>query len=194
MRFRLLASLLIVAATAQAQPNLWTRVSAEYVGPRLPLAKLSQSQFTSLADQLRKRAEAGDWGCDLLDDELRDQIRLESIPLARSHRMLLVEAGSCARGAQGANGAMWLVRLDPQGPVILAGPGDEFQGWLYSIQPSTSHGYHDLVLGWHMGAFDQELSYFRFDGKSYHRVGQASRLTDENGKAAIHSSPANAKR
>jgi len=104
----------------------------------------------------------------------------EEIPLAANHRVLLVQAGrGCARGGQGANGAMWLIRFDGEVPVLLASPEGDFNGWLYSIQPTLSHGYHDLVLGWHMGADNYNLTYFRFDGKSYVVVGRANEANGE---------------
>jgi hypothetical protein len=74
---------------------------------------------------------------------------------------------------------MWLIRFDGDEPVLLASPEEDFNGWLYSIQPSMTHGYYDLVLGWHMSAFSYGLTYFRFDGKSYVVVGTAN---DINGQ------------
>ena len=74
---------------------------------------------------------------------------------------------------------MWLIRLDGDVPVLLASPEGDFNGWLFSIQSSMSHGYRDLVLGWHMGAGNYGLTYFRFDGKSYVSIGTA---TDTNGE------------
>jgi hypothetical protein len=65
--------------------------------------------------------------------------------------------------------------------VLLASPDNDFNGWLYSIQPSISHGYHDLVLGWHMGASDTILTFFQFDGESYNSVSRAENLCDDKG-------------
>jgi len=76
---------------------------------------------------------------------------------------------------------MWLIRLDENEPVLLASPDDEFNGSLYSIQPTSSHGYHDLVLGWHMGACYTILTFFQFDGKSYNSVSKAAELCDGKG-------------
>ena len=99
---------------------------------------------------------------------------------------MLVEAGmGCARGGQGSNGAMWVVRFKTKKPVLLATPQKDFNGWLYSIQPSTSHGLRDLVLGWHMSAMETGLSYFRFDGRSYRLIGGALLTADADGNAKI---------
>jgi hypothetical protein len=64
----------------------------------------------------------------------------------------------------------------------LATPEGQFSGWLYSIQPTITHGFRDMVLGWHMGEGKAALSYFRFDGKSYRLLGQAKTAADGTGK------------
>jgi hypothetical protein len=136
----------------------------------------------SVDSVVRKWALSDHGGCDGKDDlaELLEGLKLSAIPLAPAQKVVLAEAGQgCARGAQGANGNMWVIRLDGATPVLLAGPDEQFGGWLYSIQSSNSNGYRDIVLGWHMSSFDTELSYFRFDGKRYRRISGASRL-DQN--------------
>ncbi len=77
--------------------------------------------------------------------------------------------GGC-RGGQGSNGALWLIRR--QGPTwqVLASPADGFSGWGLGLQSHRTQGLPDLVVGWHMGADDFTLSYFRFDGHRYHRI------------------------
>ena len=40
-----------------------------------------------------------------------------------------------------------------------------------------------------MSAFDAELSYFRFDGKRYRRIGRASRLTEIDKSERVTISP-----
>ncbi len=110
--------------------------------------------------------------------------------VAARREVLLVEAGEgCARGGQGSNGAMWLIRFDGGKPTLLASPEDDFGGWLYSVQPTQSHGYRDVVLGWHMSAREAPLCYFRYDGKSYHLIGTAILRGDENGNETIVPDP-----
>jgi hypothetical protein len=133
---------------------------------------------------LRKQKPDDFWESDASEiDDLIEGLRFETSPLSDKQDLVLVEAGSgCARGGQGANGAMWLIRFDgPDGatPTILATP-KEFSGWLFSVQPTLSHGYPDIVLGWHMSGAEASLSYFRFDGKSYRRISTASLLSDDD--------------
>jgi hypothetical protein len=90
------------------------------------------------------------------------------------------------------NGAMWVIRFQGEKLLPLATPQQRFNGWLYSIQQTTSHGLRDLVLGWHMGGGETPLplSYFRFDGTSYHRIGAAIKTTNEDGIEKIIPKPA----
>jgi hypothetical protein len=60
---------------------------------------------------------------------------------------------------------------------------------LYSIQQTSSRRYLDSVLGWHMSAAENDLSYFRFDGTCYQRIGTATHLTDEGGAEKIIPKP-----
>jgi hypothetical protein len=61
------------------------------------------------------------------------------VQLSAPGRFFLVQAGhGCARGGQGSNGAMWLIRFDQGTPVLLAGPEQEFDGYIYSIEAKAS--------------------------------------------------------
>jgi hypothetical protein len=147
----------------------------------------SDAQLRAIGKVLHQTHTTGMWNCEGsdLDDVIRG-LMFEEIPLAADHYVLLAQASrGCARGGQGANGAMWLIRLDGNVPVLLASPKGDFNGWLYSIQPSMSHGYHDVVIGWHWGASEAGLTYFRFDGESYVAIGQAKDIRDESGNEKI---------
>lgn len=193
MRFIPLITLVFAAATVLAQADLWSHVSTQPSSRQLQPTTLSDGQLRSFASLLRKQKPDDVWECDPSEiDDLMKGLRFEAIPLSEKQNMVLVEAGSgCARGGQGANGAMWLVRFDGTDgttPTLLATP-KEFSGWIFSIQPSMSHSYPDIVLGWHMSAGEASLSYSRFDGKSYHCIGTASLLSDDQGNERIVPSP-----
>ena len=80
---------------------------------------------------------------------------------------------------------MWLVRFSGETPQLVATPKDGFNGWIFAIQPSTSHGLRDIILGWSMGVDSGSLNYFKFDGKSYRAVGSATYTVDDNDKVKI---------
>jgi len=189
MRLTSLITLVFCASVAFAQADLWSRVSTQRDIHRIQPATLSTGQLESFARLLRKQKPDDLWDCESSQmDELIKGLIFETIPISENRQMLLVQAGrGCARGGQGANGAMWLIRFTgPDGttPTILATP-EEFSGWLFSVQPTMSHGYPDLVLGWHTGGpVEASLSYFRCDAKSYHRIGTASLLSDDDNQTA----------
>jgi hypothetical protein len=180
MRFRSLIALVFSASTVLAQADLWSHVSPQAGSQHLRPASLSDAQLKSFGLLLRQQKPDEIWDCEGADlDEMIKGLRFEWIPVSEKQNVVLAEApAGCARGGQGANGAMWIIRFDEDTPTLLAMP-KEFSGWLFSIQPTLSHGYPDIVLGWHMSAFEAGLRYFRFDGKSYRSIGTAQFETDD---------------
>jgi hypothetical protein len=183
MRSLVLAILMFPSAYAgaQAAPNIWKDVKTEIDLPRLQSVTPSDAQLKAIAVLLRRADKEDIWECEgNARDEMIKGLTFEAIPLASDRKVLLAQAGAgCARGGQGANGAMWLIRLEGDVPHLIASPKGGFNGWLYAIQPSANFGYRDIVLGWHMGADQAVLNYFRFNGKSYVAIGNA---TNTDGK------------
>jgi hypothetical protein len=131
------------------------------------------------------------WNCADDDPGWTENLKFEALPVSAREKILLVEAGTgYARGGQGSNGAMWVIRFQGDKFSFLATPQQQFNGWLYSIQQTTSHGFRDLVLGWHMSAVENDLSYVRFDGTCYRRISTATQITIEDGAEKIIPKPA----
>jgi hypothetical protein len=191
MRVAVLVALVLSGATACAQANLWEKVSKRYDPPARTPTSVSDAQARAIGDLLMKPGETGDWDCEGSDlNDLVKGLTFEEIAVSDTEHVLLVEAGAgCGRGGQGANGAMWLMRFDGAKPKLLASPKDGFSGWVYSVEPSLSHGYHDVVLGWHMGARNAGLTYFRFDGTVYKLAGTALIEFDDDGNGKITPNP-----
>jgi hypothetical protein len=154
----------------------------------------SQGQLVRVKRAIAGRAEVDNWNCADDDDPgWTENLKLEELPVSETEKIVLVEAGNgCARGGQGSNGAMWVIRFQGDKFSFLATPEQQFNGWLYSIQRTTSHGFRDLVLGWHMGGGETGLNYFRFDGTCYQRIGAATQLTDEDNVEKIIPKPVSA--
>lgn len=173
----------VIPMLAQSPP--WEQVG-EYKGANLEPAKLSRPEMAGIAKLIVARGEGkgkdSGWYCDA--GELQQGAKWETIAISTSHQVVLVEAGTCARGGQGSNGAMWLVRVDGSAPVLLA-PAGALGGWIYSIQNTLSYGYRDIVLGWHMSAAESGLNYLRFDGKQYKSIGSATSLRGDDGNTKI---------
>ena len=140
-------------AIIPAQADVWQHVNPE-PDPQPNRVTVSKSQFDAIKNALRAGGGTGWQSCDVADgDDWAQALIFEELPASSTEKVMLVEVGpGCARGGQGANGAMWVLRFEGVKPVLLASPQQNFSGWLYSIQPATSHGLRDLVLGWHVSA------------------------------------------
>ena len=187
MRLGLILALGLCALPAGAQAGIWDGVSTTYKRPETPAATLTEAQRAAVSRVLREPGEFGGWECskDEVDAVIKDA-QYEWIPVTDRQDVLLVESGAgCARGGQGANGAMWLIWMKGASAALIASPKDGFNGWLYSVQSPGSHGMREVVLGWHMGAREAGLSYFRFDGKRYKPAGSASLVSGEDGLGKI---------
>jgi hypothetical protein len=186
----LVLALVYSLVSFSAQTDLWKQVEG-YTPMQLKTYSPSQAQLVSLKKALAARVRLDDWPCAEFGDlEWTENLKFEELPVSVTGKIVLVEAGpGCARGGQGANGAMWIIRFQGDKFSFIATPQQQFNGWLYSIQPTISHGFRDLVLGWHMSAGEADLSYFRFDGTSYRRIGAAT-LTNADGTEKIIPKPA----
>lgn len=104
MRLALLLSLALFNAAAAAQPNLWARVPTQFPTQRLSPTRPSPPQLKSFSAQLRKPGALDEWGCEGKDDfdEMLNGLKFSAIPLSPSRKVLLVEAGGCARGGPGS--------------------------------------------------------------------------------------------
>jgi len=189
MRSTLLLVFSFLLAIIPAQADVWQHVSTSPSATQLQRVTVSKAQFDAIRNALTAGGGSGWQSCDVADGAEADWTQaliFEELPVSTTENVMLVEAGpGCARGGQGANGAMWVVRLEGAKPVLLATPRQSFNGWLYSIQPTTSHGLRDLVLGWHVSSRETGLSYFRFNGTSYRWIGTATLQGDADGNAEI---------
>jgi hypothetical protein len=120
-------------------------------------------------------------------DSVLGNLRFQRLWLSSENsETVLVEAGSgCLRGGQGSNGAMWIVQLNRGRVTLLASPAEGFEGYVYSVPITTGRGYRDIVVGWHLGASEVSLAYFRFDGAQYRKLSQATARFDDDGKETI---------
>ena len=187
MRLALAVLLTVSSSLAVAQADLWSHVNHHFDTSQLATAAVSDARLNAIRRLLRENRRSIGWNCGGEQlDELLKGLTFESIPLSPSDEVLLVESGGgCARGGQGSNGAMWLVRLSGEIPQLIATPKDGFNGWIFAIQPSTSHGLHDIILGWSLDVDSASLNYFKFDGKSYRAVGSASYTVDDDDNVRI---------
>ncbi|MDQ1407034.1 MAG: hypothetical protein QOG55_2663 [Acidobacteriaceae bacterium] len=193
MRSALIVVLVYSLLSFPAQTDLWEKVGG-YRPLHLKTYAASQGELVRVKKAIAARVGLDNWPCAEEDEDLEwtENLKFEELPVSETEKIVLVEAGTgCARGGQGSNGAMWVIRFQGDKFTFLATPEQQFNGWLYSIQETSSHGFRDLVLGWHMSAFESDLSYFRFDGTCYQLIGAATHVTDENGAEKIIPQPVN---
>ena len=183
-------SLLLIAflsslALFSQQADIWKNVSTDPADQPKTVTP-SPQQLVPIRKALKAREELDVEACADEEPNWVDKVLFKEVPISETEKALLIEAGEgCARGGQGSNGAMWVLRFAGDKISFLATPEQKFEGWLYSVQPDTSHGLRDLVLGWHMSAAETGLSYFRFDRSSYHLVATAVRVYDEDGAKIV---------
>jgi len=186
---KLSIALSLALGFANGQAGVWEHVNTR-PDPRPERVTVSKAQFEATKKVLIAAGGTDAWPCDLTGEDWTQALIFEDLPVSEAEKTMLVEAGlGCARGGQGSNGAMWVLRFEGRKPVLLATPKQEFNGWLYSIQSARSHGLRDLVLGWHMSAMEIDLSYFQFDGKLYRLIGTAKLTADADGNAKIAPDP-----
>jgi hypothetical protein len=179
-RLTVLFALFLTAPTLSAQTALWSRVSHSYKPPRMPRVELTREELTAVRNLLRSPGPKDVWGCD--DVDWINDASFSNIALATGHRTVLVDSGSsCAPRGTGGGGPMWIVELHGSRASVLASQKQNFSGWLFSIQPNPHSAYRDIVLGWHMSAYESDLTYFRFDDRSYRRIGSAVLKYDRDG-------------
>ena len=180
MRCAVLLLLVSLPFASQANPDVWKHLSPNAGLLPQPVhpsqARLVAPAKMGLAKQLSPNSPSADMkDCDLSTPAgLLRGLTFDAVPVARHQDVLLVgEQGPCAWGGTGGGGDMWLIRFEGATPHLLASPQNGFNGWLFSIQQSTSSGFRDVVLGWHSAVDDLNLSYFHFDGKSYVSIDHA---------------------
>lgn len=190
MRPELILVLIYSVASFAAQTDLWQKVKA-YRPLHLKIYVASPAQLVRIKKAVAARVELDKWPCSEEEDtDWTENLKLEELPASETEKIVLVEAGTgCARGGQGSNGAMWVIRFQGDKFSFLATPQQQFNGWLYSIQETSSHGFRDLVVGWRMSAVENDLSYFRFDGTGYQRIAEATQNTVEDGVENIIPKP-----
>src|SRR5208283_646848 len=182
----LFLALMFSSGAFAEQSELWQKVGS-FSPVHLKTFVPNPAELVKVRKALLARSRRDGWPCaDVTEPDWTENLKFEELPVSARNKTVLVEAGmGCARGGQGANGAMWIVDFHGDNFTFLATPQMKLNGWLYSIQETTSHGFRDLVLGWHMSAAEAGLTYFRFNGTTYQAIGQATCLSDGEGSERI---------
>ena len=183
----LILSLVLLLQQKDDSANLWRGVGTYQGVTSRDDRDLSDAQVEAIIKKLKTEKEISQ--CEGFEsaDSVLGQLQFQRIGLSSDNTdQVLVEAGpGCLRGAQGSNGAMWIVELRRGRVIILASPAADFEGYVYSVPAASSKGYRDIVVGWHLSAVEAGLVYFRFDGTQYRKLSQATLRRDDDGKETI---------
>jgi len=110
--------------------------------------ELSDEEFES--DEARKKAAA--------------EARAKYVVLGADGRFeVIVQAVDVISCSGTGNCAFWIMRPrgDSYSPLLKA------EAQTFTIQPTRTHGFYDIVLTRHDSAFESEVKVYRFDGEHY---------------------------
>lgn len=126
------------------------------------LIKALVSQLRSYMPELNIQSE----------QELREvaaRTRIKAVDLSgKGVREFLAQAGFQSACSPTGNCESWVLRqIGSEYSVIL----HRIATQTFTIQPTSTNGFHDLVLGQHGSATEQGLTLYRFDGAKYQKAG-----------------------
>jgi len=176
--------LVFLSVAGMAQQNRWANVTLDLLHADRPIAQLPLAKKHSIERKIVLVAQRDGWECTGKEqiDGLLQGLRYQWVPLKTDAKTVMITSGlGCARGGQGANGAMWLFDVSGKDPIYLG----ELNGWGPGTLKTSFAGYNDVVTGWHISGFEAGLTYYRFDGNSYRAIDGADAITDEDGNWKI---------
>jgi hypothetical protein len=112
--------------------------------------------------------EIREYGEGISDTKLRDiaaETRIAFLDLSGHGRNeVIAQGGACSPTG---NCAFWVLQRKRDAyHVILSADSKQ----TFTVQPTKTNGFHDLVLGMHGSAFDAGLTLYKFDGSEYRDV------------------------
>jgi hypothetical protein len=183
----LILSLVLLIQLKDDPASVWRNVGAYQGATPDDDRDLPDAQVAAIRKTLKTEKEILECQDSDSPDSVLGKLQFHRLKLSSEKtETILVQAGQgCLRGGQGSNGAMWIVKFNRGRVSVLASPATDFEGYIYSVPATTSKGYRDIVVGWHLSAFEAALAYFRFDGTQYRKLSQATARRDDDGKATI---------
>ncbi len=176
----LLLAIGVVGQNAQKQPSAalfhWDYKQAQEifsqqsVSNSKDLSPQERSALTSaIAAQLRPRMADLEIGSERELREIAAATRIKFIDLDGDGipEIMAQEVGLKAGCGATGNCPFWIFQRSKRGYAVLL----HREAQTFTIQPTKTKGFHDVVLGLHASATEAELTEYRFDGVAYRRVG-----------------------
>jgi len=112
------------------QNNKRTVDCEERPGGNAVVAALTPAQLVRVKKALVARVGLANRPCaEEKDTDWTENLKFEELPVSETEKIVLVEAGNgCARGGQGSNGAMRIIRFQGDKFSFLATPEQQFNG------------------------------------------------------------------
>jgi hypothetical protein len=134
------------------------------------------SQELGPADRIDKSKELSPAERILLTQAIRDQGQKQNVLETRvkeidingdGHPEVIAQSSSDENCSPTGNCAFWIFERSTKGYVsILSAEAQTF-----TLQPSKTHGFSDIITGRHASATESELTVFKFDGTEYRDFG-----------------------
>jgi hypothetical protein len=129
--------------------------------------KESARLIEAVASELRPRTSTLDIKSEKQLLEVAAQTRIKAVDLSGKGVGEFMAQGVDELCSPTGNCEFWVLRQDGDGySVLLHSTATQ----TFTIQPTLTNGFHDIVLGQHGSAFMQGLRLYRFDGSKYRRA------------------------
>lgn len=167
-----------LACSGQASPGhgefRWNWRDAKELGPTETIARakrLSETERRNLirAIEAQLRPSAADIGIETADQlsAIAEATRIGIVDLGRGASAVIAQGSYASGCSPTGNCPIWVFRVDgSRYRIILEGEGQTF-----TIQPTTTRGHRDIVLGTHWSASEAKLTIYVFNGQSYEQNG-----------------------
>ncbi len=173
LRFRAAIIMLILAAVcavASAANFAWDWHDQDVIGRDDPsvanAVKLNESERSALIDAIAARLQKPMSDQGYADDRIREVASLSRIRFVdlsgQGKPVILATSVSLEGGCDANNCPFWIFQNSPDGYVSLL----DTVAASYTIQPTSSNGFSDLVIMRHVTASESRLTLYRYeDGK-----------------------------
>jgi hypothetical protein len=149
MRAALLFMLFCWLGFFPQQSEIWQHVNAKPGSVQLQSETPSPGRLALLRKALAARVRSDNWPCVTGDEpDWAEKVTFTQLPVSTTEEVVLVEAGmGCARGGQGANGAMWVLQFKHGKPFSLLLQRRSSTDGFIQLRPQPVTGFEIWSLG-----------------------------------------------
>jgi hypothetical protein len=163
----------------------WQELSWKQSVSRLRLAPaLKDDIVETIVEQMQEDESDDDAQPEKDLRQIAGETRIAFVDLTgRGRNEVIAQAGGEKSGCSPTgNCLLWVLQRQRDGYHVILDAGSV---QIFTIQPTRAHGFNDLVLGMHGGAFDSMLTVYKFNGAQYSNVAcydANSGVVDEHGE------------